>query len=118
MAIQKEPGQKGVNWSNIAVGRSHDSSPHVNTILTIHVGGIMNMVQFFGVFISQNVLLTSCYRDLIGCSVRKWSRFIASVYELLTFHSQEASWLSRIDSQSRTDVDLLRLRRWVSPWKS
>ncbi|GBE78239.1 hypothetical protein SCP_0111220 [Sparassis crispa] len=37
MAIEKEPGQKGVNWSNIAVG------------------GIMNMVySFHGLFCVRN----------------------------------------------------------------
>jgi len=44
MAIQKEPGQKGVSWSNIAVGTSISShllafNPHSNE------GAIMNMVR-------------------------------------------------------------------------
>jgi hypothetical protein len=48
MGIQREPGQKGVNWSNIAVGMclpSPISKWLVPQELTLRVlGGIMNMV--------------------------------------------------------------------------
>jgi hypothetical protein len=44
MAIQKEPGQKGVNWSNIAVGTwALSTLPHVHSCLRA-LGAIMNMV--------------------------------------------------------------------------
>lgn len=46
MAIQKEPGQKGVSWSNIAVG-----TWPLSTLLYVHsclraLGAIMNMVYY------------------------------------------------------------------------
>lgn len=45
MGVSAEPGQKGVNWSNIAVGeQSHyHNSRVVNDLLV--PGGIMNMVR-------------------------------------------------------------------------
>lgn len=48
MGVQREPGQKGVNWSNIAVGKfdlSYDAT-RTDYLLTLkpRIGGIMNMV--------------------------------------------------------------------------
>ena len=45
MAIQKEPGQKGVNWSNIAVG-TYDAlitTAYIQLNVAV-IGAIMNMV--------------------------------------------------------------------------
>ena len=51
MGVQREPGQKGVSWSNIAVGKFNPSSDatRADLILTPHsrTGGIMNMVISF-----------------------------------------------------------------------
>ena len=49
MGVQREPGQKGVNWSNIAVGASSSfvmtqTLGWSNAGRSIHPGGIMNMV--------------------------------------------------------------------------
>lgn len=45
MAIQKEPGQKGVSWSNIAVGMCVFDSLIHERLLTCNEGGVMNMVR-------------------------------------------------------------------------
>jgi hypothetical protein len=51
MGVQREPGQKGVSWSNIAVGRSNLSfdAARADLLLTpcLCTGGIMNMVILF-----------------------------------------------------------------------
>lgn len=51
MGVQREPGQKGVSWSNIAVGKLDPSSDATFTeqLLNPHsrIGGIMNMVISF-----------------------------------------------------------------------
>ena len=51
MGVQREPGQKGVSWSNIAVGTFNPPSDatHVEPLLTSRprIGGIMNMVITF-----------------------------------------------------------------------
>lgn len=45
MAIQKEPGQKGINWSNIAVGMCDALiTAAYSQLIVILTGGIMNMV--------------------------------------------------------------------------
>jgi hypothetical protein len=50
MGVQREPGQKGVNWSNIAVGKFNPSfdATRADLVLTPRprIGGIMNMVIF------------------------------------------------------------------------
>lgn len=45
MAIQKEPGQKGVSWSNIAVGVWPPTVFYVHLCLRA-LGAIMNMVYY------------------------------------------------------------------------
>ena len=51
MGVQREPGQKGVSWSNIAVGKSNPpvDATCADLLLTPrpHIGGIMNMVISF-----------------------------------------------------------------------
>jgi hypothetical protein len=47
MAIQKEPGQKGVNWSNIAVGEFVACDCTRIHVLNSLLGGIMNMVNHY-----------------------------------------------------------------------
>ena len=48
MGVQREPGQKGFSWSNIAVGTFDTSSDATNVELLLtplpRIGGIMNMV--------------------------------------------------------------------------
>jgi hypothetical protein len=47
MAIQKEPGQKGASWSNIAVGTwALSTLPDYHHCLRA-LGAIMNMVQSY-----------------------------------------------------------------------
>jgi hypothetical protein len=51
MGVQREPGQKGISWSNIAVGTFDPSSDTTNVELLLtpllRIGGIMNMVIAF-----------------------------------------------------------------------
>lgn len=48
MGIQREPGQKGVSWSNIAVGEYYSGNtllpPSDSSHVLCPLGGIMNMV--------------------------------------------------------------------------
>jgi hypothetical protein len=47
MGMQREPGQKGVNWSNIAVG----AYTSFTTLLDLKhaIGAIMNMVPSYDI---------------------------------------------------------------------
>ena len=49
MGVQREPGQKGISWSNIAVGMFTPSPATTNVELLLtslpRIGGIMNMVM-------------------------------------------------------------------------
>jgi len=48
MGVQREPGQKGVSWSNIAVGGYTSTGISNSDSSCVHcVGGIMNMVWTF-----------------------------------------------------------------------
>lgn len=64
MGVQREPGQKGVNWSNIAVGTFNLSSDAslMGLLLTPrpHIGGIMNMVITF--YATQVTFAECCTR--------------------------------------------------------
>jgi hypothetical protein len=52
MAIQKEPGQKGVNWSNIAVGACLIQLYACTLVFSENwvAGAIMNMVLHYFIF--------------------------------------------------------------------
>ena len=60
MAITKEPGQQGINWSNIAVGEVH-LLPNVEpfTYSRPNLGGIMNMVR------RSYVIIQICDPDVV-----------------------------------------------------
>jgi hypothetical protein len=50
MGMQKEPGQKGVNWSNIAVGAYILLLRCLTLLNLIHAtGAIMNMVPSYNI---------------------------------------------------------------------
>ena len=69
MAIQKEPGQKGVNWSNIAVGMY--VFYFLTRLLTCNEGGIMNMVRIsLRTLVSAKILflLLSMINSVCMCS--------------------------------------------------